>query len=195
MSSNVLSIEQRRSGPKRRRISTRPWPRARRSSRLQLLATVSRWLRRSKVGSLTIYASAIALAACGPKSEPVRALPPAPPAVAAPTLPPWPEGRPDPIATPEGTLLPPALALAVLEQLAAAELLPVAAQRALEEQIRRSDSWARSIVTVLSAEGDVREARGRASAGGVPWLTYLLSMLAVAVVAGGGGALFGVFAQ
>jgi hypothetical protein len=123
------------------------------------------------------------------------ALPPAPPPVAAPTLPPWPEGLPDPIETPEGTLLPPPLAAAVLEQLAAAELLPAAVELALKVQRERSDAWLRSVVGVLSAEGDVREARGRASASGVPWLTYALSLLAAAVVGGGLGLIFGLVAQ
>jgi hypothetical protein len=115
--------------------------------------------------------------------------------VAAPTLPPWPEGLPDPVETPEGTLLPPPLAAAVLEQIAAAEILPAAVDLALKVQRERSDAWVRSVVAVMAAEGDTREARGRASAGGVPWLTWLLSILGAAVVGGGLGVLFGLVAR
>lgn len=99
----------------------------------------------------------------------------------APTLAPLPEELPLPVRTPEGTLLPPELADAVHRYMAEAELLPAAAERALEAQRKRDDARLREVVEVMESETERRIAEAVRDAGGVSMWTAVLWGVGAAV--------------
>ncbi len=107
-------------------------------------------------------------------------------------MPEWPDDLPEPVETPEGTLLPKPTADVVKAHLAASELLPGAAARALAKERDRLIGWADELVGIKDAEAETQVTEALRDAGATPWWSIALWVGAAAAAALGIGVAIGV---